>query len=447
MRRKAIEVVNLGKEYSIGEKIRYDTLRDSITRVVTDTFSQLSSRIRKRPGYENTNKSSLRGTDIIAQQTNPTNGSQGTSNYIWSLKNVSFDVSEGEIVGIIGRNGAGKSTLLKIISGITEPTEGIINIYGRIGSLLEVGTGFHPELTGRENIFLNGAILGMRRWEIERKFDEIVDFSGVEKFIDTPVKFYSSGMRVRLGFAVAAHLEPDILLLDEVLAVGDATFQKKCLGKLDNVATSEGRTVLFVSHDLAAISSLCQRVVMLEDGKVKAIGPAEEIVDQYLKSLSLIEEISLTERTDIDPNSDRSIIATFIEIENMDHGKPIRPSSRIIIKVGYKSETPVKNLIVSLAIRDFKTGYPITVLWSNDSDNIPPTLPNEGTIVCTTNKLLITSGKCYVDILFWKGTHLVYKLERASHFTVEAEAVYGEDIPRKHSMFLLDHEWSIEGNQ
>ena len=199
----------------------------------------------------------------------------------WALKDVSFEVHRGEVVGIIGRNGAGKSTLLKILSRITEPTEGQVEIVGRVGSLLEVGTGFHPELTGRENIYLNGAILGMTRGEIRRKFDEIVAFAEVEKFLDTPVKHYSSGMYMRLAFAVAAHLEPEILVVDEVLAVGDAAFQKKCLGKMDDVAAS-GRTVLFVSHNIGAVRALCKRVVWLETGRVKMIGDAEEVTLRYL---------------------------------------------------------------------------------------------------------------------------------------------------------------------
>ena len=200
---------------------------------------------------------------------------------IWALKDVSFEIKRGEVVGIIGRNGAGKSTLLKILSRITEPTEGQAAIYGRVGSLLEVGTGFHPELTGRENIYLNGAILGMRRAEIERKFDEIVVFSGVEKFIDTPVKHYSSGMYLRLAFAVAAHLEPEILLVDEVLAVGDAQFQKKCLGKMADVAQA-GRTVLFVSHNMGAIHHLCPRSILLEQGRIAMVGATAEVIRHYL---------------------------------------------------------------------------------------------------------------------------------------------------------------------
>ncbi|MGA7731720.1 MAG: polysaccharide ABC transporter ATP-binding protein, partial [Chloroflexia bacterium] len=200
---------------------------------------------------------------------------------IWALKDVSFEVKRGEVVGVIGRNGAGKSTLLKILSRITEPTTGRASIAGRVGSLLEVGTGFHPELSGRENIYLNGAILGMKRAEIERKFDEIVAFSEVEKFIDTPVKHYSSGMYLRLAFAVAAHLEPEILLVDEVLAVGDAQFQKKCLGKIGEVA-QEGRTVLFVSHNMAAVTQLCTSGIWLRDGNLDSIGAVDTIVHRYL---------------------------------------------------------------------------------------------------------------------------------------------------------------------
>ena len=205
-------------------------------------------------------------------------------NTIWALKDVSFEVQQGEVVGIIGRNGAGKSTLLKILSRITDPTEGRVEIHGRVGSLLEVGTGFHPELTGRENIYLNGAILGMKQAEIERKFDEIVAFAEIEKFLDTPVKRYSSGMYVRLAFAVAAHLEPEILLVDEVLAVGDAEFQKKCLGKMGDVA-KEGRTVLFVSHNMGAVTTLCKRGILLDTGKISCDEGVSETVKQYNRFL------------------------------------------------------------------------------------------------------------------------------------------------------------------
>lgn len=205
------------------------------------------------------------------------------SGYVWALKDISFDVQKGDVLGVVGKNGAGKSTLLKILSRVTSPSTGKITMNGRAASLLEVGTGFHPELTGRENIFLNGAILGMRKSEIKRKFDEIVDFSGVERYVDTPVKRYSSGMYVRLAFAVAAHLEPEILILDEVLAVGDAEFQKKCLGKMKDVSEKDGRTVLFVSHNMAAVSSLCNKAIFLMNGMMHSSGPTEQIVNEYMR--------------------------------------------------------------------------------------------------------------------------------------------------------------------
>ena len=209
---------------------------------------------------------------------------KGESEYVWALKDIDFKVEQGDVVGIIGKNGAGKSTLLKILSKVTAPTTGTIRARGRIGSLLEVGTGFHPEMTGRENIYMNGAILGMTKAEITKKLDEIVDFSGCERYIDTPVKRYSSGMMVRLGFAVAAHLDPEILVVDEVLAVGDAEFQKKAIGKMQDVSRGEGRTVLFVSHNMAAVRNLCKRGVLLENGVVKYIGDVDSTVDKYLSS-------------------------------------------------------------------------------------------------------------------------------------------------------------------
>jgi len=250
-----LRVEGLGKSYRIGEREPYKALRDVITDMLTAPVRLARGIRRAKPA--------------------PTDR-------IWALSGVSFDVRQGEVLGLIGRNGAGKSTLLKVLSRITEPTEGQVTLRGRVGSLLEVGTGFHPELTGRENIFLNGTILGMRRAEIARRFDEIVEFSGVERFLDTPVKRYSSGMQVRLAFAVAAHLEPEILLVDEVLAVGDAEFQEKCLGKMRDV-TREGRTVVFVSHNLAAVRSLCTRALLLEQGQLVFDGSADHAVDRYLQ--------------------------------------------------------------------------------------------------------------------------------------------------------------------
>jgi len=257
MRNVAIRVENLSKLYHIGQgkTAAYETLGERITDMLTGPLRSM--------------RSVLQGQSSAV-----------ASDSIWALKDVSFEVNHGEVVGIIGRNGAGKSTLLKILSQITEPTEGHIDLYGRVGALLEVGTGFHPELTGRENVFLNGAILGMTRNDIQRKFDEIVAFSGVEKFIDTPVKHYSSGMQVRLAFAVAAHLEPEILVVDEVLAVGDAEFQRKCLGKMGDV-TKEGRTVLFVSHNMAMIRKLCHYGILLANGQICMYEDTDMVVDTY----------------------------------------------------------------------------------------------------------------------------------------------------------------------
>lgn len=255
----AIHVEDLGKQFTIGPvQDGYRTLRETITDTLRSPFRWAAHLQRSRE-----------------------KGEEARNNVIWALRNVSFDVEPGEVIGIIGCNGAGKSTLLKILSQITEPTEGFADIYGRVAALLEVGTGFHPELTGRENVYINGALLGMMRAEIESKFDDIVAFAGVERFIDTPVKHYSSGMTVRLAFAVAAHLQPEILIIDEVLAVGDAAFQQKCLGKMEGVA-KEGRTVLFVSHNMIAVQSLCQRVIWLNEGRIVEDGTPAEVVSRYL---------------------------------------------------------------------------------------------------------------------------------------------------------------------
>ena len=268
-----IRIEGLGKQFRIGkQQARYQTLRDSLAHAVTSSFHRAAAVMRGHAG-------------------------ENSGDEIWALQDVSLEVKRGEVIGIIGSNGAGKSTLLKILSRITAPTCGHVGIKGRVGSLLEVGTGFHPELTGRENIYLNGAILGMRKTEINKKFDEIVEFAELEKFLDTAVKHYSSGMYTRLAFGVAAHLETEILLVDEVLAVGDASFQRKCLGKMTAIA-QEGRTVVFVSHNTAAILSLCGRVTWLKAGKVCDDGETSAVVQRYLKSVSATEGVPLAQRTD-----------------------------------------------------------------------------------------------------------------------------------------------------
>lgn len=261
MQEPVIQIRNLSKRYRIGRADhRSDTLLGSVLKGIQSPLNNLR-RIRSLSTFRD-----------------------DESDVCWALKEVSFDVQEGDVLGIIGHNGAGKSTLLKILSRITEPTSGEIRIRGRVASLLEIGTGFHPELTGRENIYMNGTLLGMRKHEIDKKFDEIVHFSGVDSFIDTPVKFYSSGMRVRLGFSVAAHLEPEILIIDEVLAVGDAEFQRKCLGKMEDVA-KQGRTVLFVSHNMNAVQTLCEKSILLANGRVVLFDSSEKVVNSYLNKI------------------------------------------------------------------------------------------------------------------------------------------------------------------
>ena len=300
----AIRAEGLSKKYHIGGKqTPYKTLRESLVDTLTGPFKTLGSALRGQP-------------------------SQSQDDIIWALKDLSFEVKHGEVIGVIGRNGAGKSTLLKILTRITEPTEGLAEIHGRVGSLLEVGTGFHHELTGRENIYLNGAILGMKKAEIERKFDEIVEFSEIERFLDTPVKHYSSGMYVRLAFAVAAHLEPELLLVDEVLAVGDVQFQNKCLGKMNSIAR-EGRTVLFVSHNMGAMLSLCNRGVLLERGQLVAYSTIEEAVNLYLNSGKERVTEGFFQRTPFNNNRDliesaEVLDETLSRKETFDYGQRLK---------------------------------------------------------------------------------------------------------------------------
>ena len=339
----AISVKNIGKQYKIGAaetKFRYNMLRDVIVDTVAAPVRLAKAMIGKSDRRLN-------------------------QNYVWALKDVSFDLEEGKVLGIVGRNGAGKSTLLKILSRVTDPTTGSVTVRGRVGSLLEVGTGFHPELTGRENIYMNGAILGMKRSEIESKFDEIVDFSEVSQFIDTPVKRYSSGMYLRLAFAVAAHLEPEILVVDEVLAVGDAEFQKKCLGKMGDVA-QQGRTVLFVSHNMSAILRLTQEAVVLNKGQLIMRGPTQEAVDYYLSS----GQSQAGERTwDADevPATSAPFMPISLKVKERS-GKivdTIRSTETVTVEFEYKLSSPVTGLRVGLYISTMRGEY---VFTSFDTD-------------------------------------------------------------------------------
>lgn len=276
-------------------------------------------------------------------------GDGAANQEFWALRDIFFDINQGDIVGIIGRNGAGKSTLLKILSRVTAPTGGLIKVRGRVASLLEVGTGFHPELTGRENVYLNGTILGMTRKEIDKKFDEIIAFSEVEKFIDTPVKRYSSGMYVRLAFAVAAHLEPEILIVDEVLAVGDALFQKKCLGKMQEVG-KEGRTVLFVSHNIGVIRSLCQKGILLDQGRMAYSGPVSDVIDRYIQSFTNNQQISCMKEFDIDDNLPAQLLKVGLSNGDGQSCQTFDVFDEINLEIEYVIRRPIEGLATMLAV-------------------------------------------------------------------------------------------------
>jgi lipopolysaccharide transport system ATP-binding protein len=367
----AIHVENLSKQYQIGKKQeKYLTLRDVLANAFAAPFRRASKLLHGQAS-----------------------GAAELDDTIWALRDVSFEVRRGEAVGIIGRNGAGKSTLLKVLSRITEPTSGFADIYGRVGSLLEVGTGFHPELTGRENVYLSGAILGMTRTEIESKFDEIVAFSGVERFIDTPVKHYSSGMYLRLAFAVAAHLEPEILLVDEVLAVGDAAFQKKCLGKMEDVA-NEGRTVLFVSHDMGAISRLCGRCLWLNDGSIQAILPAGEAVQRYLTS-------GMEESSEAFFESDPEKAVQFIRVRVLNRdGHPtseLTSQEPIQVEMDIQVKEPIEGAYVTMSLH---TPQGIQVLFAEERDSaLTTTFGSVGvhTIGVTVPGNLLAPGRFLVN--------------------------------------------------
>jgi len=341
----AISVKNLGKRYQIGAtetKFRYNMLRD----VLVDTVS-----------------APIRLAKALVGKSDRRNN----QNFIWALKDISFDLEEGRVLGIVGRNGAGKSTLLKILSRVTEPTTGTVSVRGRVGSLLEVGTGFHPELTGRENIYMNGAILGMKRTEIDKKFDEMVEFSEVGQFIDTPVKRYSSGMYLRLAFAVAAHLEPEILVVDEVLAVGDAEFQRKCLGKMSDVA-QQGRTVLFVSHNMSAILRLTQEAIVLKKGQLIKRAPSAEAVDFYLSSGQAESGERIWEAEDV-PAGSLPFRPVAIRIKE-GGGKvvdTVRSTEPVTVEWEYQLEAPVTGLRVGMYLNTMRGEYVFTAFDTDDA--------------------------------------------------------------------------------
>ncbi|MFI5165053.1 MAG: ABC transporter ATP-binding protein [Thermoanaerobaculales bacterium] len=411
MAKVAIRATGLSKQYRIGEKQTAKTFREAVTEAVLAPFRR---------------------------------GRRAPRETIWALKDVSFEIAPGEVVGVIGRNGAGKSTLLKILSRITDPTEGRAEVHGRVGSLLEVGTGFHNELTGRENIFLNGAILGMKRAEIASKFDEIVAFAEVEKFLDTAVKHYSSGMYLRLAFAVAAHLEPDILLVDEVLAVGDAEFQKKCLGKMGDVASS-GRTVLFVSHNMAAVQQLCRRGFVLDQGSVTCAGNIEAAVASYLQRTREALDVSLAERTD-------RIASTWLRLTRVvvvdRNGSEIRQalSGRdVALRFYYDSARVVQDATVNIAFNVRNAhGLLLTNLDSRSSGNLRMNVHRRGYFECRWPRFNLRSGSydcafyCEVngEVVDWMQSAFTLSVEDGDFFGT------GQLIARDQGDVLITHTWS-----
>ena len=380
----------MSKRYRVGQGKRYGSLRESIA----DKF--------KAPI-----RSLNRG---------------GRDSDFWALRGVGFEVHPGEVLGLIGSNGAGKSTLLKILSRITRPTTGRIELGGRVGSLLEVGTGFHPELTGRDNIFLNGAILGMRRAEIVTKFDEIVDFSGVEKFIDTPVKRYSSGMYVRLAFAVAAHLQPEILLIDEVLAVGDAEFQKKCLGKMGDVARA-GRTIVFISHNMTAIEALCDRCLLLRAGTIVADGRTSEVISDYLASMAQRESgtVSLVNHPGRTAGSERLMTSVTLAADAAEPATAIRMGGTLAVKVSFDSRRPVLP-VLGIVI---KNANGVSILTCNNKFiggyHFEKRIAS-GTISCIVKDLPLLPGNYSIDLYFGDGPHDIDTI----HDAISVEVLYAD---------------------
>lgn len=392
----AIEVRDLSKRYRIGvNESKNDTMIGSVVSWLKSPLENYK-RLKKLSSFEE-------GVDA--------------DDVIWALRDISFDVAQGEVLGIVGHNGAGKSTLLKVLSRITEPTSGWADINGRISSLLEVGTGFHPELTGRENVYLNGTILGMTKMEIDRKFDEIVAFSGVEKFIDTPVKRYSSGMKVRLAFSVAAHLEPEILLIDEVLSVGDAAFQKKSMGKMNDVA-DEGRTVLFVSHNMVAVQTLCPRAIWLENGLIKKIGDTSHIVREYLSVNDESETLKRWETPEEAPGDD-AIRVNEIRVVIDEAGNPgqVDMDSDFQISIRYWNRVPDSSLHTTIKVVNdegilvFGSGSGETKSFKHGVGLFEST--------CTIPGKLLNSGSYYVNLLAVReGNRVVARLNQVVSFEV-----------------------------
>ena len=418
-----IKVENLGKKYLISHQRpeRYVALRD----VITDGTKKITKKI-------------LSPRSVLPQ----------TREEFWALRNVDFKVNEGERLGIIGRNGAGKTTILKLLSRITEPTEGKISIKGRIASLLEVGTGFHPELTGRENIYLNGAILGMGKSEIKRKFDEIVDFADVEKFLDTPVKRYSSGMYVRLAFAVASHLEPEILIVDEVLAVGDAQFQKKSLNKMEDVSR-EGRTVLFVSHNMPAIETLCNRGILLDNGKILMDCDVNNVVRKYLENvMTNYSNIDLEKRVDRHGTGKVRVISFRVLDKDFKEVKFLESGKDYFFEIGYKNfeKKPLSNVEISFDIYDEKNSR-VLLFRTNFTNNNVNLSSSDGKIYCKVNNLPLSNGIYHFSVFMtFEDVEVLDYITEIAYITVDGGDFFGTGslgLP-SHCKILQKAEWFVE---
>jgi len=366
------------------------------------------------------------------------------SREFWALENVDFEIRRGESFGIIGHNGAGKSTLLKILSRVTPPSTGEIDLYGRVGALLEVGTGFHAELTGAENVYLNGAILGLSRRDIAARFDEIVEFAGVERFIDTPVKRYSSGMYLRLAFAVAAHLEPEILIVDEVLSVGDLAFQEKCLGRMQTVA-GEGRTVLFVSHNLAAVGGLCSRSIMLSRGRKVVEGPSQDVIAQYISHVRQNTQVPLDTRADRDGSGRLRFQWLRYEVDGRPTDMAVSGSDLTIV-LGYRTADgqPIRNATAAIAVYGLLGQLMFQV--SSDLGTQPlADLPPEGELRCVVPRCPLPAASYWLNISAAVGGEILDWVQRAAEMVVTEGDFYGSgrSQPSSHQAVLVDHSWDL----
>jgi lipopolysaccharide transport system ATP-binding protein len=433
MSQPVIRVEGLGKRYRIGQGARHTALRNLIGDVLRAPARLLAGSTNgSQSGRDIVSTTDLGVAKVGVGANNVFNGDANRrgSGFIWALKDVNFEVQQGEVVGLIGRNGAGKSTLLKVLARITRPTEGFAEIRGRIGSLLEVGTGFHGELTGRENVYMSGAILGMPKAEIDRKFDEIVAFSEVERFLDTPLKHYSSGMQMRLAFAVAAHLEPEILLVDEVLAVGDAAFQKKCLGKMGDISRT-GRTIIFVSHNMGPVRTLCDTGVLLRDGTIVGFGAIDPLITAYMDDFALRTN-SHTVVLAKPPDRCKVWMESVSILCNGQRSAILETGDKMCLEVRFRSREPIKKPIIGYLIRSSRGENAVNAnnyFLPSTSYATPVT---EGAIICDLGELPLMAGSYSVSFWLCHNPHEQHHVEDILHFTVEEKDIWGNGaLPAK----------------